>query len=84
MLETTMKNWYDQLAEYWKGDGKKEGIYWSMTQSIYAKFKESGQSLIDMIQKIDDEATLQKVCTAAVTAQTTEEIMAVIPDSFKS
>jgi hypothetical protein len=84
MLETTMKTWYNQLAEYWEGKGEKKGIYWSITQIIYAKFKESGQSLIDRIQKIDDEATLQKVCTATALAQTPEEVMAVISDSVKS
>jgi hypothetical protein len=67
-----------------KKDGDKEGFCRAVTQIIYAKFKESGQNLIDIIQKVDDEATLQKVCTATATAQTPEEIMAVIPDSVKS
>jgi flagellar biosynthesis/type III secretory pathway protein FliH len=76
-----LQRFRERGLEEGKKEGKKEGFCNAIKQIISAKFKESGQSLMALIEKIDDEAILEQICRTIAIAQTPEEVLKVIPNS---
>jgi arginyl-tRNA synthetase len=66
MLETTMKNWYDQLAEYWKEDGEKLKLYQTIKKLLKKRFQEQADAIMVLVEKIEDCDTLDEIFDMAL------------------
>jgi hypothetical protein len=66
MLETTMKNWYDQLADYWKEDGIKLNFHQTIKKLLKKRFQEQADAIMVLVEKIEDCDTLDEIFDMAL------------------